>query len=292
MSFIRRALPAAAIALLLLTLASKPLVHLLTESWWFDAVGFAEVFWTRLRWQLLLFTLTSWPTGRFSGATTAGRSAARGGGGWCQRPPPGFDPAGPMGRRVARAVIVLVALVAAARPQSGWLTVLKALKATPFAARDPIFGRDIGFYLFQLPFVEGLHRWLLGLVLTATLLAGRRVPAAGRPQRFGRRLQLQLHRSGSAASGACCWAARSCWWPGASGWVASGCSRDGQGGVRRRLYGHSRPVARLRRDGGPVAGHGDPGCSSRSGDHGRPCWYGAWRCSCSARWCSRVCGRG
>ncbi len=36
----------------------KPLIHLLTEVWWFDAVGAAEVFWTRLTWQVLLWGST------------------------------------------------------------------------------------------------------------------------------------------------------------------------------------------------------------------------------------------
>ncbi|MEO0868778.1 MAG: UPF0182 family protein, partial [Cyanobacteria bacterium J06642_11] len=26
-------------------------VHLLTEIWWFDSIGFADVLWTQLRWQ-------------------------------------------------------------------------------------------------------------------------------------------------------------------------------------------------------------------------------------------------
>ncbi|MCX7595014.1 MAG: UPF0182 family protein, partial [Fischerella sp.] len=37
---------------------SKTLVHILTESWWFNAVGFAEVFWTRLTWQILIWVVT------------------------------------------------------------------------------------------------------------------------------------------------------------------------------------------------------------------------------------------
>ena len=48
-------IPIAAIALLL----SKFLVHILTESWWFDAIGFSEVFWTRLTWQILVWVVTS-----------------------------------------------------------------------------------------------------------------------------------------------------------------------------------------------------------------------------------------
>jgi uncharacterized membrane protein (UPF0182 family) len=198
MSCIRRALPAAAFALLLLALASKPLVHLLTEAWWFEAVGFAQVFWTRLGWRLLLFTLTFLAYGAFLWGNHRWALSRTRAAGWLVHsgPParPELDPAGPMGRRVARAVIVLVALGAAASTQSGWLTVLKALKGTPFAARDPIFARDIGFHLFRLPFYEGLHRWLLGLVLTATLLAGG-VYLLQSGIRAGRRLQLQLNRA-------------------------------------------------------------------------------------------------
>ena len=198
MSLTRRALPGAAIGLLLLALALKPLVHLLTEAWWFEAVGFAEVFWTRLLWRVLLFSLTFLVYGAFLWGNHRWALSRTRAAGWVVRsgPPvsPEFDPAGLMGRRVARVVIVLVALGAAVSTQSGWLTVMKALKATPFAARDPVFARDIGFYFFRLPFYEGLHSWLLGLVLSATLVAGGVYLLQG-GLRAGRRLQLQLNRA-------------------------------------------------------------------------------------------------
>ncbi len=37
---------------------SKTLVHILTEAWWFDTVGFSEVFWTKLTWQILIWVVT------------------------------------------------------------------------------------------------------------------------------------------------------------------------------------------------------------------------------------------
>ena len=45
-----------------------------------------------------------------------------------------------------------------------WETVLKYFNATPFGVQDPIFGRDIAFYFFDLPFVQslvGLGFWLI-----------------------------------------------------------------------------------------------------------------------------------
>ncbi|GMQ95132.1 MAG: UPF0182 family protein [Patescibacteria group bacterium] len=47
---------------------------------------------------------------------------------------------------------------------SNWETVLKYFNATPFNTLDPIFGRDISFYFFDLPFIEfliGLGFWLI-----------------------------------------------------------------------------------------------------------------------------------
>ena len=47
---------------------------------------------------------------------------------------------------------------------NGWETVLKYFNATPFGVADPLFGRDIAFYFFNLPFVQflvGLGFWLI-----------------------------------------------------------------------------------------------------------------------------------
>ncbi len=48
---------------------------------------------------------------------------------------------------VAVAVAGLVALVGASR----WLTWLSYLHATPFGTQDPLFGRDVAYYVFQIP---------------------------------------------------------------------------------------------------------------------------------------------
>lgn len=45
-----------------------------------------------------------------------------------------------------------------------WPNVLLALNPTPFFQNDPIFHRDIGFYIFRLPLWELLEFWLLGVV--------------------------------------------------------------------------------------------------------------------------------
>lgn len=50
---------------------------------------------------------------------------------------------------ISAAISVLIGLVAS----SQWETVLKFLKAAPFNSVDPIFGKDISFYIFSLPVI-------------------------------------------------------------------------------------------------------------------------------------------
>jgi uncharacterized membrane protein (UPF0182 family) len=74
-------------------------------------------------------------------------------------------------RRVARpaalGVAVLIGIVAA----GAWLDVLRFLHRTPFGTSDPVFGRDIGYYVFALPVVTGVIRLLTVLTFIALFSA-------------------------------------------------------------------------------------------------------------------------
>ncbi len=55
---------------------------------------------------------------------------------------------------------------------SGWEIVLKYFNATSFNALDPIFGRDISFYFFSLPFIQflvGLGFWIIIISLFSAI---------------------------------------------------------------------------------------------------------------------------
>ena len=64
---------------------------------------------------------------------------------------------------------LVLGFLAAMQAASQWETVLRFLNAQPFNTLDPLFGRDIGFYVFRLPFLETLYGWAM-LLLSATLL--------------------------------------------------------------------------------------------------------------------------
>src|SRR5690606_661612 len=63
---------------------------------------------------------------------------------------------------------LIMGLIAAGQ----WDTILRSLNGVPFGQVDPVFGRDIGFYVFSLPFLRFAHSWLIGawiLVGTASI---------------------------------------------------------------------------------------------------------------------------
>jgi uncharacterized membrane protein (UPF0182 family) len=66
---------------------------------------------------------------------------------------------------VAVALAGLIALLGA----SQWLTWLNYLHATPFGAQDPLFGRDVSYYVFQLPVYQLVRQQAL-LVAFVTLI--------------------------------------------------------------------------------------------------------------------------
>lgn len=163
--------------LLIVTLlvSAGGLVHLLTEAWWFQAVGYASIFRMRLRWQVGLglgtFGLTAlWLWGHYQLALHSTRdrdyrflSRYR-----------SLDQRQQMATWLHWAVlggIGVLALGSGLRAAAAWETILKFLNPTPFGQVDPIFQNDISFYVFRLPLWQGLHNDLIGLVVWALLLS-------------------------------------------------------------------------------------------------------------------------
>ncbi|MBD2387468.1 UPF0182 family protein [Cylindrospermum sp. FACHB-282] len=64
-----------------------------------------------------------------------------------------------------RAIAILFSVEFGLMLSQHWAKVLQYLHPTPFNSREPLFGRDISFYIFSLPVWELLELWLMGLCL-------------------------------------------------------------------------------------------------------------------------------
>src|SRR5881409_2781819 len=70
-------------------------------------------------------------------------------------------------RRLALPTALGLSLVFGVGTAGGWLGVLQFLRRTPFGVTDPVFGRDVGYYVFTVPVIAGA----LGLITTLTTFA-------------------------------------------------------------------------------------------------------------------------
>lgn len=68
-------------------------------------------------------------------------------------------------------VALVLGIPAGLRLAEGWQTVLTWLNATPFGKTDPIFGWDISFFVFTLPFLELIASFLLHLVILSLVVS-------------------------------------------------------------------------------------------------------------------------
>ncbi|HTX67856.1 MAG TPA: UPF0182 family protein [Thermoleophilia bacterium] len=171
----RRVIAAVIIAVVLLVLAFGSRILGLYIDWlWFGEVGFRGVFWTRF-WAQLLVGLVAFAV--FFVVVWINVEIAR-------RLAPDFradvdgtllEPRSPRVRRWVGigAVIVCaaIALVAGVSASSSWQKVLLFLDQVPWGQQDPQFHRDISFYVFSVPFWQGVLGFLMAALIVALVLA-------------------------------------------------------------------------------------------------------------------------
>jgi uncharacterized membrane protein (UPF0182 family) len=160
---------AVVIAFALLVLFFPTLVRLLAEWPWFAAIGYERVFGTRLVASALLGVVT----GVFAFVVLYAnlRFAQRG---VVPKPvvlqmnaqTPAVDVTG-LVRRLALPAALGLALLFGLATSTGWLPLLQFLHRTPFGATDPVFGRDLGYYVFTVPVLTGA----LAILTTLGVLA-------------------------------------------------------------------------------------------------------------------------
>ena len=75
-------------------------------------------------------------------------------------------------RLLVAGAAVLLGLLAASIELSNWEVALRFLHQVPYGESEPVFGKDIGFYLFSLPAYVAIKNWLLLVLFFSAVLAG------------------------------------------------------------------------------------------------------------------------
>ena len=164
---------ALAVAVIVLFIVANVLVSIYADWLWFESVGFRSVYATILVTRVWLF---------FAGAAVflvfflANVLLT-----WRLAPPveqqPIVDVEPAALRRITIVALLTFALFLAvifgSIASGRWETFLLYLNGETFGEEDPVFHRDIGFYVFSLPALRFMQGWSLGVaILTTILVAG------------------------------------------------------------------------------------------------------------------------
>src|SRR5438270_4202891 len=159
-----------ALGVIVLLLAGPRLIDAYVDWLWFGELGYRSVFTTVLVTRIVVFLVAGLLVG---GIVFAGLAMA-------YRTRPVFVPSNdndPVARYravvlarmrlVAIGIPVAIGLLAGIVGQSYWVRIQLYLHGGDFGIRDPQFGKDLGFYAFELPF----YRLVLSYLFVAAFLA-------------------------------------------------------------------------------------------------------------------------
>ncbi len=141
-----------------------------TDYLWFDAVGYLGVFRTVLLTRLALFLGGGAIIALFGGLSIYfAHRLAQG---------PADMPLPPQTQRFLKALfkwgsivaVIAVAVVFGVIAASKWDLFLKFENSVPFGVIEPLFHRDVGFYIFTLPLLDTVRGWVFTATITIGLL--------------------------------------------------------------------------------------------------------------------------
>ena len=184
------------IFLILLGLAGDFLV----DWMWFSAIGYLQIFWTTIGTKagvfFAVFVATAvivWANARLALNFTRRRRILAGFDWKLAATATPSDPLEFMRNRLPWPITIagsagFVALLVASVEVSKWSVFLQFLYHVPYGANDPLYDKDIGFYLFSLPAYIAIKNWaLLALFMSALFACVYRKPKPGHSGDEGRR---------------------------------------------------------------------------------------------------------
>ena len=134
------------------------ITHLITDYWWFKALGFKTIFLISLQTKIFLFLAAAavffvfaiiniWIATKF------------------HNPKMNILPT-----KIKVFVALILSFIIGISTSTRWFILLQYLKQTPFSLTDPIFMKDVAFYVFSLPFLLSVWKFAMSVILITTIL--------------------------------------------------------------------------------------------------------------------------
>ncbi|MDR3254554.1 MAG: UPF0182 family protein [Synergistaceae bacterium] len=157
---------AALLLVLVVTLCFSGVIDFYTDLLWFSSHGLSSVLWRRILPQVALFAVGLTVT--FAVYNFNWRRAARIGNDEF-RSMTGLYDAILVRPLYVTIFAALISLFSGFGANLYWPVVLQFLHRVPFGETDAVFGMDVGFYVFTLPFVHIIQKWLANMALFSLL---------------------------------------------------------------------------------------------------------------------------
>ncbi|MBU4502920.1 MAG: UPF0182 family protein [Nanoarchaeota archaeon] len=135
-------------------LSITKIVNIYTDYLWFSALSFSEIFKTILTVKLALFAIIAisffiFVMINFTIASRVQKSN------WPWK--------------VIFIIIIILSFIQGLFASNAWLTVLQYMNQVSFNLADPIFAKDVSFYVFSLPFFLSVWSWAFACLLITTV---------------------------------------------------------------------------------------------------------------------------
>lgn len=155
---------------LLASLAFPSFARFYTDYLWFKSLGHGPVFWTMLLPKWALFILSALVS--FSFLFLNFRIARHN----TLQLITADSPFGNVPKKFTSVVVLsasgILAILNGLSTQRYWDMILRYLHSSSFGSVDPIFGKEMAFYIYKLPFLSFLQTWFMGLLILALVGAG------------------------------------------------------------------------------------------------------------------------
>lgn len=160
----------------LVLISLRQLISLYVDWLWFEEVGYTQVFTISLFFKTVLavlggsiFALLIYANVRIAARLVRGiRFLDQEN--FLDLPRP--ELIDPLVQRLLLPAALVLGLFAAPQAASHWESFLLLLNPTSFGLEDPLYNRDLGFFVFQLPALRTLYNWLMTALAVSLALTG------------------------------------------------------------------------------------------------------------------------